>query len=71
MKRNSMLAVIFCAMSCSIVAGFAQGFGGGGRGAPPPSWIEAGYDDHQNMMDQLGVKTLRPGKNGQTKAIRN
>ena len=24
------------------------------------------YDDHQNMMDQLGIKTLRPGKNGST-----
>jgi Spy/CpxP family protein refolding chaperone len=39
------------------------GFGGGGRGAPTP-WIEAGYDDHQNMMDQLGIKALRPGKSG-------
>lgn len=39
------------------------GFGGGGRGAPAP-WIEAGYDDHQNMMDQLGIKALRPGKSG-------
>lgn len=34
-------------------------------GAPAP-WIEAGYNDHQNMMGQLGIKTLRPGKNGQT-----
>ena len=41
------------------------GFGGfGGRGGPPPAWIEKGYDDHQNMMDQLGIKTLRPGKSG-------
>lgn len=39
------------------------GFGGGGRGAPAP-WIEAGYDDHQNMMDQLGIKMLRHGKSG-------
>jgi hypothetical protein len=22
------------------------------------------YDDHQNMMDQLGIKSLRPGKSG-------
>ena len=28
-------------------------------------WIEQGYDDHQNMMDQLGIKALRPGKSGQ------
>jgi hypothetical protein len=40
------------------------GFGGGGRGAAPPAWIEAGYNDHQNMMDQLAIKTLRPGKSG-------
>ena len=39
--------------------------GGGRGGAPAPSWIEAGYDDHQNMMNQLGIKTLRPGKSGQ------
>ena len=45
--------------------GGGGGFGGfGGRGGPPPAWIEAGYDDHQNMMDQLGIKALRPGKNG-------
>src|SRR5512146_2002117 len=43
----------------------AAGFGGmGGRGGPPPAWIEAGYNDHQNMMSQLGIKTLRPGKSG-------
>ncbi len=45
--------------------GRGGGFGGfGGRGGPPPAWIEAGYNDHQNMMDQLGIKTLRPGKSG-------
>lgn len=45
--------------------GAGGGFGGfGGRGGPPPAWIEAGYDDHQNMMDQLGIKALRPGKSG-------
>src|ERR1051325_11268762 len=41
------------------------GFGAfGGRGGPPPAWVEAGYDDHQNMMNQLGIKALRPGKSG-------
>lgn len=64
MRTNSMIALIVCAMACSVVTGFAQGFGGGGRGAPPPAWIEAGYNDHQNMMDQLGIKALRPGKSG-------
>ena len=40
------------------------GFGGGGRGGAPAPWIEVGYDDHQNMMNQLGIKALRPGKSG-------
>ena len=44
--------------------GGLAGFGGGRRGAPPPAWIEPGYDDHSNMMYQLGIKTLRPGKSG-------
>jgi len=30
-----------------------------GQNSPPPSR----YDDHQNMMDQLGVKAIRPGPN--------
>jgi hypothetical protein len=40
------------------------GFGGGGRGGASAAWIEAGYNDHQDMMKQLGIKTLRPGKSG-------
>jgi len=32
--------------------------------APYASAQPAGYDDHQNMMDQLGITKLRPGKNG-------
>lgn len=39
-------------------------FGGMGRNQAPTPWIEEEYDDHQNMMDQLGIKALRPGKNG-------
>lgn len=45
--------------------GGAGGFGGfGARGGPPPAWIEEGYNDHQHMMDLLGIKSLRPGKSG-------
>ncbi|MGA2231069.1 MAG: acetylxylan esterase [Tepidisphaeraceae bacterium] len=35
------------------------------RGQDVPK-APAAYDDHQNMMDQLGIKALRPGKNGST-----
>jgi hypothetical protein len=44
-------------------AGGMGGFGGGGGGAAP-AFIPAGYNDLQNMMDQLGIKALRPGKSG-------
>ena len=35
---------------------------GQGRGQRP-DFIPAGYDDYQNMLDQLGVKKVRPGRN--------
>src|SRR6185312_17531458 len=31
--------------------------------AQPAQPAQSGFDDHQNMMDQLGVKTLRHGPN--------
>ena len=36
---------------------------GEGQTENPPA--ATAYNDHQNMMDQLGVKKLRPGRNGQ------
>jgi hypothetical protein len=33
---------------------------------PPENWTAA--QDHQNMMEQLGIKTLRPGPSGNEKA---
>ncbi len=29
-----------------------------------PDFIPAGYDDYQNMLDQLGIKKMRPGRGG-------
>ncbi|MBZ5582456.1 MAG: hypothetical protein LAQ30_09700 [Acidobacteriia bacterium] len=38
-----------------------------GPGAPPPiNWTPA--QDHQNMMEQLGIKALRPGPSGNESA---
>src|SRR5580700_1043470 len=34
--------------------------------APPANWTAA--EDHQNMMDQLGIKALRPGPSGNENA---
>ena len=39
-----------------------MGMGGGGRGGPAPAYIEQGYNDLQKMKEQLGIKTIRPGK---------
>jgi len=32
-----------------------------------PDFIPAGYDDYQNMLDQLGIKKMRPGRNARVK----
>src|SRR5262245_45669177 len=36
--------------------------------APPPAKTWTAAEDHQNMMDQLGIKTLRPGPSGNESA---
>ncbi len=32
-----------------------------------PDFIPAGYDDYQNMLDQLGIKKMRKGRDGRAK----
>jgi len=51
----------FISVYALLAAGFAQ------TSAPPPVTFTA-EQDHQNMMDQLGIKTLRPGPSGNEKA---
>jgi hypothetical protein len=50
---------------------FASGasFGQDAKGgkAKQPDFIPAGYDDYQNMLDQLGIKKMRPGRNAREK----
>ena len=36
-----------------------------GQQPPPTDWTAE--QDHQNMMDQLGIKALRPGPSGNEK----
>ncbi len=59
-SHRAALAASLLALAAALP--LASGFGGG-RGQSAP-WIPQGYDDHQNMMNQLGIKALRPGKNG-------
>jgi hypothetical protein len=41
-----------------------QGKGGKGK---QPEFIPAGYDDYQNMLDQLGIKKMRRGRDSKVK----
>ena len=45
---------------------------GQGRGkGKQPDFIPAGYDDYQNMLDQLGIKKMRKGRDGRGKDTSN
>src|SRR5579862_9015775 len=55
--RTTIAFAGFAMFVCSVVAG-AQ--------SVPANWTAE--QDHQNMMDQLGVKALRPGPSGDEKA---
>jgi hypothetical protein len=43
-----------------------QGFKGAGKGKLP-DFVPAGYDDYQNMLDQLGIKKVRKGRDSKAK----
>jgi hypothetical protein len=59
----SVKSLALCASLVAVPgAAFAQQSSG-----PPPVTFTA-EQDHQNMMDQLGIKKLRPGANGDEKA---
>jgi hypothetical protein len=46
----------------------AQDFKGKGK---LPDFIPAGYDDYQNMLDQLGIKKMRKGRDSKVKDTSN
>ncbi len=60
MKTGNRLATPACVMAGLLVV-LAVG-GVLGQQASPTNWTAA--EDHQNMMDQLGIKALRPGPSG-------
>ncbi len=60
MKRSSLvLLALLAAPAAGVVAPLAA------QDAPPQLTAE---QDHQNMMDQLGIKVLRPGPSGDESA---
>jgi hypothetical protein len=57
-----LLAVMLFASALSS----AQDVKGGGK-RKQPDFIPAGYDDYQNMLDQLGIKKMRKGRDARVK----
>jgi hypothetical protein len=53
----ALLALVLCAPAPS------SGQGAGRR----PDFIPADYDDYRNMLDQLGIKKVRPGRDARVK----
>ena len=59
--KSISLLLVFASASAWVVCGARA------QTAPPPVTFTADQD-HQNMMDQLGIKALRPGPSGNEKA---
>src|SRR5215468_3973848 len=60
------VAVLFLAVLFASPSSFGQDIKGGGKGKQP-DFIPAGYDDYQNMLDQLGIKKMRRGRDARVK----
>jgi hypothetical protein len=58
--KHSTFVFVFALLIASDFCGAQQ---------PPMNWTAD--QDHQNMMDQLGIKTLRPGANGNNRQAPN
>src|SRR6476646_4112021 len=63
---RSLAAVLLVIGLLAPASGTAQDGKGGAKGKPP-DFIPAGYDDYQNMLDQLGIKKVRRGRDARVK----
>ncbi|MCI0638192.1 MAG: hypothetical protein L0Y72_30255 [Gemmataceae bacterium] len=55
---------LFAIFLFAAASSFAQDFKGKGK---QPDFIPAGYDDYQNMLDRLGIKKMRKGRDSKVK----
>jgi hypothetical protein len=60
------VAALFVGVALSATAPASGQFKGGDKGKLP-DFIPAGYDDYQNMLDQLGIKKMRRGRDAKIK----
>ena len=58
------IVAVLPALALSVSLGSAQDKGGKGK---VPDFVPAGYDDYQNMLDQLGIKKMRKGRDAKVK----
>src|SRR5262249_35418737 len=70
MLRNQLVrrvlrpAVATLLLAVALSASESPGQFKGGDKSKLPDFIPAGYDDYQNMLDQLGIKKMRRGRDG-------
>jgi hypothetical protein len=62
--RNTWLAIPALSLAFSSGSLWAQFAPESQKQLPPPAVNWTADQDHQNMMDQLGIKALRPGPSG-------
>ena len=65
-SRSSVIQFSLVLSSCLTLSANAQNNPPASSVPPPVTFTAA--QDHQNMMDQLGIKRLRPGPSGNEKA---
>jgi hypothetical protein len=68
--RLALAALLLGVVLLTDAASSGQGFKGKAK-APRPDFIPADYDDYQNMLDQLGIKKMRKGRDGKGKDTSN
>src|SRR5438552_1351444 len=68
--RPAAIALLLAAALFAI-APTSSGQGKGQTKGKQPDFIPAGYDDYQNMLDRLGIKKIRPGRNSNEKDTSN
>src|SRR5438309_7468041 len=62
--RPAVMALVLAALLLTTAPSSGQFGKGPGK---LPDFIPAGYDDYQNMLDQLGIKKMRKGRDGRGK----
>src|SRR5690348_7183752 len=64
-RRASVMGLLLVAGACPALAQFGAP---PQKKLPPPAVNWTAAQDHQNMMEQLGIQAIRPGPSGNEKA---